>query len=71
MPEELKPVDLTVAEAAKIDPSEIVKGIPEGESEVEAQGYTVPCNQCGNRYWNRKNFRYTMCPICGNITKWW
>ena len=71
MTKKLNPVTLTAEEAAKLDPKEIGKGVAAPAGEVEAQGYTVPCSKCGNRYWNRENFRYTMCPLCGNITKWW
>ena len=71
MAEKRNPVLLSAEEAAKLDPAEIGKGVA-AEGEVEAQsGYNVPCSNCNKRYWNAKDFRYTQCPYCGHITKWW
>lgn len=69
---EKEPVTISKEEAAAIDPNKIGKGIPvEGDSEVEAQGYTITCGSCGNKFWNRENWQYTICPFCGIIKKWW
>ena len=70
MAEKFNPVLLSDEEAAKIDASKIGKGVA-AEGEVEAQGYTITCSGCGQKYWNQGNYQYTICPYCGKIMQWW